>query len=159
LFTSDPFGPANQCDLGRPCDPRVRCTNTMPGYRCDPCPTGYTGSSGIQGIGLEFAQSRRQICYDINECETNNGGCVPNSQCVNSEVSWRLNTHNLSQFLIKSCFQLFFPPYWVMDSGHAQSTNSLNMLVILGNYEYIAIYFPVFVYFLWTRARFTAGNV
>ncbi|CAG0916319.1 unnamed protein product [Notodromas monacha] len=78
----------DECDLGRPCDPRVRCTNTMPGYRCDQCPTGFTGSPGIQGIGLEFAETRRQICYDINECETNNGGCVTNSQCINSEGSF-----------------------------------------------------------------------
>ncbi|CAG0892634.1 unnamed protein product [Darwinula stevensoni] len=74
----------------RPCDPRVRCTNTIPGYRCDPCPKGYTGSSGYQGIGLEQATIRRQICYDINECEDgNNGGCVRNSICINIEGSFK----------------------------------------------------------------------
>lgn len=59
-----------------------------PGFRCDPCPPGFTGSSGVQGIGIEFARQNRQRCYDINECEDgNNGGCVQNSECVNTEVS------------------------------------------------------------------------
>lgn len=70
-----------------PCDPRVRCRNLDPGFRCDPCPPGFTGSQGLQGVGLEFAQRNRQHCQDINECnDGNNGGCAPHSVCVNTEV-------------------------------------------------------------------------
>lgn len=69
----------------RPCHPGVRCINLHPGYRCDRCPTGYTGPM-TEGVGIEMARSHRQICQDINECETNNGGCDPYSECINTEV-------------------------------------------------------------------------
>lgn len=76
-----------QCDLAEPCDPRVRCTNLNPGFRCDPCPPGYTGSAGVEGIGLEEAYRNRQQCYDIDECnDGRNGGCAQNSICNNVEV-------------------------------------------------------------------------
>jgi hypothetical protein len=64
----------------------VRCHNLSPGFRCDPCPAGFTGA-GVQGAGLEDARRARQQCSDIDECaDGRNGGCVPNSQCLNSEV-------------------------------------------------------------------------
>lgn len=76
-----------QCDLAEPCDPRVRCTNLNPGFRCDPCPPGFTGSPGVEGIGLEEAYYKRQQCYDIDECnDGRNGGCARNSVCNNVEV-------------------------------------------------------------------------
>ncbi|RXG70279.1 Cartilage oligomeric matrix protein [Armadillidium vulgare] len=78
----------DECDLAMPCDPRVRCLNLAPGFRCDPCPLGFAGSPGIQGIGMEFAQLNRQRCYDINECAENNGGCIANSVCINTEGSF-----------------------------------------------------------------------
>jgi len=28
-----------------------------------------------------------QVCADINECENSNGGCVENSNCINTPVS------------------------------------------------------------------------
>ena len=31
---------------------------------------------------------QRQVCYDINECSQNNGNCVTNSQCVNTDGSY-----------------------------------------------------------------------
>lgn len=79
-----------QCDLAEPCDPLVRCINMAPGFRCDPCPSGYTGSghAGLQGQGLEFARRNRQRCYDIDECERNNGGCQENSRCINTDGSF-----------------------------------------------------------------------
>ena len=46
------------------------------------------GSTGFTGVGLDFASRQRQVCYDINECETNNGGCVENSVCVNTDGSF-----------------------------------------------------------------------
>ncbi|XP_045129659.1 cartilage oligomeric matrix protein-like isoform X4 [Portunus trituberculatus] len=79
----------DECDLAFPCDPRVRCTNLSPGFRCESCPPGFTGSVGLQGIGIEFARLNQQRCYDINECnDGRNGGCVDNSQCVNTEGSY-----------------------------------------------------------------------
>jgi len=76
-----------QCDLAEPCDPRVRCINLNPGFRCGPCPVGFTGSAGLEGIGLEFAAQNRQRCFDIDECADGaNGGCARNSICVNTEV-------------------------------------------------------------------------
>nr|XP_045625740.1 cartilage oligomeric matrix protein-like isoform X2 [Procambarus clarkii] len=79
----------NECELAAPCDPRVRCINMSPGFRCDPCPPGFSGSPGLQGIGIQFARQNRQRCLDINECyDGNNGGCVHNSECVNTEGSY-----------------------------------------------------------------------
>ncbi|XP_011637397.1 uncharacterized protein LOC105427393 [Pogonomyrmex barbatus] len=79
---------ANECELARPCHPGVRCINLHPGYRCDRCPTGYTGPM-TEGVGVEMARTRKQICEDINECEINNGGCNPYSECINTEGSYR----------------------------------------------------------------------
>ena len=63
--------------------------NQSPGFRCDPCPLGFEGSPGIQGIGLDFARRNKQRCFDINECDDGkNGGCVRHSQCVNTEVGY-----------------------------------------------------------------------
>lgn len=73
-----------------PCDPvRSRCVNLMNGFRCDPCPPGFTGPA-VQGVGLDYARANRQRCVDINECnDGRNGGCVPNSQCINTEARLR----------------------------------------------------------------------
>ncbi|XP_018369042.1 PREDICTED: cartilage oligomeric matrix protein isoform X2 [Trachymyrmex cornetzi] len=79
---------ANECELARPCHPGVRCMNLHPGYRCDRCPTGYTGPM-TEGVGIEMARTQKQICQDIDECETNNGGCDPYSECINTEGSYR----------------------------------------------------------------------
>ncbi|XP_025602698.2 cartilage oligomeric matrix protein [Athalia rosae] len=79
----------DECDLDNPCDPRVRCYNLSPGFRCDPCPRGYEGHP-VQGAGLDEARRHRQVCVDIDECnDGRNGGCVPNSQCINTEGSFR----------------------------------------------------------------------
>ncbi|BES90302.1 thrombospondin 2 3 4 5 [Nesidiocoris tenuis] len=80
----------DECDLAEPCDPRVQCTNLQPGYRCGPCPVGFTGSSGVNGVGIDFAQRNRQACYDIDECaDGRNGGCASNSNCYNTEGSFK----------------------------------------------------------------------
>lgn len=39
-----------------------------------------------EGVGVEMARTRKQICQDVNECDTNNGGCHPYSECINTEV-------------------------------------------------------------------------
>ncbi|XP_053597826.1 cartilage oligomeric matrix protein isoform X2 [Microplitis demolitor] len=79
----------DECDLTQPCDPRSQCINISPGYRCLPCPSGFTGTES-EGIGIEFALRNKQICQDINECDDGrNGGCVPNSECINTKGSFR----------------------------------------------------------------------
>ncbi|XP_076356143.1 cartilage oligomeric matrix protein-like [Tachypleus tridentatus] len=78
----------DECDLAGPCHPAASCKNTSPGFRCDPCPQGYTGRR-VEGVGLEYAQNIRQLCLDVNECDDGkNGGCVENSQCINTEGSF-----------------------------------------------------------------------
>ena len=81
-----PFFTRFQCALAAPCDPRVACHNLSPGYQCDPCPAGYTGSSGERGRGLEDASRRRQRCYDLNECAEGSARCNPSTKCRNTEV-------------------------------------------------------------------------
>lgn len=75
----------NECELADPCYPGVRCVNLHPGYKCDPCPTGYVGPL-VEGVGAEMAREQKQVCSDVNECESNNGDCDPHSECINTEV-------------------------------------------------------------------------
>ncbi|RWS24764.1 cartilage oligomeric matrix protein-like protein, partial [Leptotrombidium deliense] len=78
----------NECVQANPCAPYVACYNLKPGFRCGECPAGYTGTS-MQGVGIDFAKTRKQICVDINECELKpNGGCVEHSRCVNTPGSF-----------------------------------------------------------------------
>ncbi|XP_076394197.1 thrombospondin isoform X3 [Megachile rotundata] len=79
----------NECEVAQPCYHGVRCINLRPGFRCESCPPGFSGSI-IEGVGLEIARHRKQICHDINECETNNGGCDPYMECINTKcrVGW-----------------------------------------------------------------------
>ncbi|XP_068728477.1 mucin-like protein isoform X2 [Montipora capricornis] len=83
------------CDENfQPCFPGVSCIDSPPpanasGYTCGPCPRGYSGD------GVE--------CSDIDECDTNNGGCDHN--CVNTPGS-SVCTCNSGYFLNfdgKSC--------------------------------------------------------
>ncbi|KAK0074870.1 hypothetical protein PV325_007692 [Microctonus aethiopoides] len=61
----------------------------LPIDRCLPCPSGFIGNES-EGVGIEYATRNRQICQDINECEDGrNGGCVENSECLNTEGSYR----------------------------------------------------------------------
>ncbi|XP_017884490.1 cartilage oligomeric matrix protein [Ceratina calcarata] len=76
----------NECDVTEPCYPGVRCINLKPGFKCDPCPKGYTGPT-IEGFGLEIARSVKQTCTDINECDYNNGGCGRGVECINTPGS------------------------------------------------------------------------
>uniref|UniRef100_A0A452SCY4 Thrombospondin 4 n=1 Tax=Ursus americanus TaxID=9643 RepID=A0A452SCY4_URSAM len=69
-----------------PCYPGVRCVNLAPGFRCEACPVGFTGPI-VQGVGISFAKSNKQVCTDIDECR--NGACVLNSICINTLGSYR----------------------------------------------------------------------
>lgn len=77
----------DECSLAHPCYPGAECTNLRPGFKCGPCPSGFTGT-GMEGIGIEFATTHKQICKDINECKVNNGGCDPYTDCINTEGSF-----------------------------------------------------------------------
>ena len=38
-------------------------------------------------FNIEISSVAPQVCEDVNECEDgNNGGCVANSECINTEV-------------------------------------------------------------------------
>ncbi|XP_013185402.1 cubilin [Amyelois transitella] len=64
----------NECDtsLGPRCsvNPKVKCINLPGSFTCEQCPAGY------QGDGY--------VCYDIDECATNNGGCSLMVSCHNT---------------------------------------------------------------------------
>jgi syndecan 4 len=78
----------DECSETNPCDNAAGaiCTNYAPGFACSPCPRGYEGDR-VEGVGLDYARYNRQTCRDVNECELRNGGCVPNSQCINTRVN------------------------------------------------------------------------
>lgn len=46
--------------LESPCHTKSACHNLSPGFRCDPCPLGYTGKT-VYGIGLDFARNNHQV--------------------------------------------------------------------------------------------------
>lgn len=88
-----------QCSLYKPCFNET-CVNTVPGYKCENCPWGYSGSFEdgqsrtfkqrvFESCNSEHADVQQQQCSDINECLTNNGGCDPNAQCINTIGSYR----------------------------------------------------------------------
>uniref|UniRef100_A0A8C4LCH6 Cartilage oligomeric matrix protein n=1 Tax=Equus asinus TaxID=9793 RepID=A0A8C4LCH6_EQUAS len=77
----------NECNAN-PCFPRVRCINTSPGFRCEACPPGYSGPTH-EGVGMAFAKANKQVCTDIDECETGQHNCVPNSVCINTQGSFQ----------------------------------------------------------------------
>uniref|UniRef100_A0A8C9YSV3 Thrombospondin 4b n=1 Tax=Sander lucioperca TaxID=283035 RepID=A0A8C9YSV3_SANLU len=88
-YTGDGFNcdDVNECQFN-PCFPGVKCVNTAPGFRCDACPLGYSGLA-VEGVGILFAQTNKQVCDDIDECKgPNNGGCTANSVCHNSVGSY-----------------------------------------------------------------------
>ncbi|KAI4795272.1 hypothetical protein KUCAC02_031524 [Chaenocephalus aceratus] len=88
-YTGDGFNcdDVDECQFN-PCFPGVKCVNTAPGFRCDACPLGFSGLA-IEGVGVIYAQTNKQVCDDVDECKaTNNGGCAANSACQNSVGSY-----------------------------------------------------------------------
>uniref|UniRef100_A0A671QEW8 Thrombospondin-4-B n=1 Tax=Sinocyclocheilus anshuiensis TaxID=1608454 RepID=A0A671QEW8_9TELE len=89
-YTGDGYScdDVNECQFN-PCFPGVRCVNMAPGFRCEACPLGFTGKP-LEGVGVAYAQMHKQACDDIDECKgPDNGGCIPNSICVNSVGSYQ----------------------------------------------------------------------
>ncbi|XP_060537029.1 cartilage oligomeric matrix protein [Cylas formicarius] len=72
----------DECDLDKPCDPRVECINLWPGHRCGSCPSGYT----------ERLERGRHTCVDIDEC-ADSRACPPPSQCTNTQGSYTCQTN------------------------------------------------------------------
>jgi hypothetical protein len=71
--------------------------NTVPGYQCLACPLGYKGNyeDGLtwnntvrvfELMNQELSPIQDQMCFDIDECQTDNGGCDSLSPCVNTIV-------------------------------------------------------------------------
>ncbi|CAB1448380.1 unnamed protein product [Pleuronectes platessa] len=92
-YTGDGYNcdDVNECQFN-PCYPGVKCVNTAPGFRCDACPLGFTGLP-VEGVGIVYAQTNKQVCDDIDECKgPNNGGCTANSICQNSVGSYQCGT-------------------------------------------------------------------
>uniref|UniRef100_A0A8C7DN56 Thrombospondin 4 n=1 Tax=Oncorhynchus kisutch TaxID=8019 RepID=A0A8C7DN56_ONCKI len=88
-YTGDGFScdDVDECQFN-PCFAGVKCVNTAPGFRCDACPLGYTGLA-VEGVGVVYAQTNKQVCDDIDECKgPNNGGCTADSLCHNSAGSY-----------------------------------------------------------------------
>ncbi|XP_039608242.1 thrombospondin-3a isoform X1 [Polypterus senegalus] len=108
----------DECLLAQPCFPGARCVNTAVGFQCEACPPGYWGKT-VSGVGVDYAKSHKQECVDIDECnESNNGGCVPNSVCMNTVGSFKcgqckvgfIGNQTVGCFPRKSCNTLTFNP-------------------------------------------------
>uniref|UniRef100_A0A8D0CE37 Thrombospondin 3 n=1 Tax=Scleropages formosus TaxID=113540 RepID=A0A8D0CE37_SCLFO len=105
----------DECALAQPCFSSSGCVNTAKGFSCEPCPPGY-GGPPLSGVGLEFAKSKKQECYDIDECVNN--PCVPNSVCTNTVGSFKcgqckvgfVGNQTEGCFPRKTCATLSFNP-------------------------------------------------
>uniref|UniRef100_A0A671Q004 Thrombospondin-4-B-like n=1 Tax=Sinocyclocheilus anshuiensis TaxID=1608454 RepID=A0A671Q004_9TELE len=89
-YTGDGYScdDVDECQFN-PCFPGVRCVNMAPGFRCEACPLGFTGKP-LEGVGVAYAQTHKQVCDDIDECKgPDNGGCTTNSICMNSVGSYQ----------------------------------------------------------------------
>ena len=72
---SDPFSTCVDIDgcANAPCHAGVLCTDVPApgvGFKCGACPSGYEGDG--------------ETCVDIDECATNNGGCLDGTTCTNT---------------------------------------------------------------------------
>lgn len=55
-----------KCEI-EPCSDQAECVNTIPGYHCTECGSGYQGER-IEGIGIEFAKNNKQVNIIIYLC-------------------------------------------------------------------------------------------
>lgn len=97
-----------QCDLYEPCDPRVHCTNIVPGFICDACPSGYSGPHA-RGVRVEHFDHtfKRQRCIDIDECQEGIAQCAPNTICMNLEGTYECQcAHGFARNGTHECYAL-----------------------------------------------------
>ena len=98
-----------QCTLYKPCWNTSACINTVPGYQCLACPLGYKGNyeDGLawnntvrvfELMNQELSPIQDQMCIDIDECQTDNGGCDPLSPCVNTIVCYCISYRTFAHF-------------------------------------------------------------
>ncbi|XP_062499001.1 fibrillin-2-like [Corticium candelabrum] len=78
----------NECALATPCAPEVTCINNVGNFVCPVCPIGYVGGNKT-GRGLDDANTDRQVCTDVDECQINNGGCDTLTSCTNTIGSFQ----------------------------------------------------------------------
>lgn len=50
----------DECEILQPCFSKEACHNLSPGFRCDPCPRGYSGDA-IQGVRMDL--NHRQVGF------------------------------------------------------------------------------------------------
>ncbi|KAB5517705.1 hypothetical protein PHYPO_G00170290 [Pangasianodon hypophthalmus] len=106
----------NEC-AAQPCFSPHMCVNSVKGFRCEPCPPGFSGPE-LSGVGMEFAQNHRQECVDIDECAAQTGACVPNSICINTAGSFQcgqckvgfVGNQTSGCFLRRTCALLGYDP-------------------------------------------------
>lgn len=101
----------DECRLVAPCDSLTQCINLSPGFRCEPCPSGYRGqytpSTFVPSVNNQI---ERFQCIDVDECRERTARCGLNSQCVNTDGAY-------------SCTCM---------AGYARSNNSTNCLAVPG---------------------------
>ncbi|XP_071121965.1 uncharacterized protein [Mytilus edulis] len=90
----------DECSLYKPCWNNSACLNTAPGYQCLACPRGYHSGTYEDGLSINntvrvfelhnevLSPTQDQMCYDLDECQTDNGGCDSNAPCVNTIGSY-----------------------------------------------------------------------
>lgn len=106
----------DECEIYRPCDHRVQCSNLSPGYSCEPCPSGFNSQRAgnhVHGIRIEYFDehaNQHQKCVDVDECAEGMARCGRNTDCLNLEGSYEC----------------------VCQSGFAKSLNSTECIAIPG---------------------------
>lgn len=63
----------------------TKCINLAPGFRCEPCPSGFDGIH-VNGYYAESITQdyNKQVCNDVDECALGMSNCGYNSICINS---------------------------------------------------------------------------
>ncbi|KAM4052828.1 thrombospondin-4-like isoform 2-T2 [Anomaloglossus baeobatrachus] len=63
-----------------PCFSGVTCTETPSGFKCGPCPPGYTGNGTV-------CNDINEMCQDLDEC--GNNPCPAKTVCTNTKGSYK----------------------------------------------------------------------
>jgi hypothetical protein len=77
--------PDDPCTSGASkCGANATCTTTgATTYECD-CDPGYTGNGQVCCAEGFVLNATGNLCNDVNECETENGGCAADAYCYNN---------------------------------------------------------------------------